>query len=107
MLDYDEINKKMDERMPKDEPKKEEKYIGSLLFLLHVCLMFGMLWIGFAAPVAPVWITIGVYSLIFAVSIGVHKGGSGGQAILITLGSVFLGIFLLFATCVSLLSNIH
>ena len=107
MLDYDEINKKMDEKMHKEEPKKEVKYVGSLLFFLHLCLMFGMFWVGVAIPVAVVWIVIGVYGLIFAVSVSIHKNGSTGKAILMTLGSFFLGIFLLFATCVSLLSNIH
>lgn len=107
MLDYDEINKRMDEKMQKDSPVKKEKYIGSLLFLLHLCLLSGMIWLGIMAPVAPVWITIMVYGLIFMVSITVHKNGSAGKAILLTLGSVFLGIFLLIATCFGILSQIH
>jgi len=107
MYDYDKINKKMDEKMPKGEPKKEVKYVGSLLFFLHLCLMFGMFWVGVALPVPVVWAVIVVYGLIFAVSASIHQNGSTGKAILMTLGSFFLGIFLLFATCVSLLSNIH
>ena len=107
MLDYDKINKKMDEKMPKDEQKKEVQYVGSLLFFLHLCLMFGMFWVGVALSVPVVWAVIVVYGLIFAISAAIHKHGSTGKAILVTIGSFFLGIFLLFATCFSLLSNIH
>jgi len=107
MLDYDEINKRMDEKKMKDVPVKKEKYIGSLLFLLHLCLFSGMIWIGIMAPVPPVWFTIMGYGLIFMVSITIHKSGSAGKAILLTLGSVFLGIFLLIATCFGILSQIH
>jgi len=107
MLDYDEINKRMDEKMEKDAPVKKEKYIGSLLFLLHLCLMIGMIWLGVMLPVAPVWFGIMGYGFIFMLSITIHKSGSAGKAILLTLGSIFLGIFLLIATCFGILSQIH
>ena len=107
MLDYDEINKRMDEKMNQNKPVKKEKYIGSLLFLLHLCLMIGMIWLGVMLPVAPVWFGIVGYGLIFMLSITVHQNGSAGKAILLTLGSLFLGLFLLIVTCFGMLSNMH
>jgi len=66
MHDYDKINKQMDEKMQKGSPMKKEKYIWSFLFLLHLCLLSGMIWIGIMTPVAPVWFTImGVQEKLF------------------------------------------
>ena len=109
MYDYDKINKQMEEKMEdnNEAPKKEEKYLGSLLFLLHLCLMSGMVWLGVMINAPVVWFVILGFGVVFAVSAIVHKSGSAGKAILLTLGSVFLGIFLLVVSCFSLLSHIH
>ena len=109
MQEYDEINKRMEKKMNEsnDVPKKEEKYLGSLLFLLHLCLMSGMVWLGVMLHAPVVWFVILGFVVIFAVSATVHKSGSTGKAILLTLGSVFLGIFLLVVSCFSALSHIH
>jgi len=109
MYDYDKINKQMDEKMKdnNEAPRKEEKYLGSLLFLLHLCLMSGMVWLGVMLRAPEVWSVIFGFAFIFAVSIMVHKSGSAGKAILLTLGSVFLGIFLLVVSCFASLSHMH
>ena len=107
MLDYDEINKRMDEKMPKEEPKKEEKYIGSLLFLLHICLMSGMIWIGVKVSVTLVWFSIIGYGLFFLVSVTVYNNGHEGKAVLMTLGSIFAGILFLFSKLISILASAH
>jgi len=110
MYDYDEINKRMEEKMKSNSVetvKKEQKYIGSLLFLLHLCLAFGMGWLAVMLQSPVVWFVVAGYGFIFLVSILVHKNGNTGKAILLTIGSVFLGIFLLITSCFAVLSGIH
>lgn len=87
--------------------KEKQKYIGSFLFFMHLCLACGMIWLGIMIPAPAIWFGIMGYGVIFLLSATMHKNGDTGKAVLLTIGSLFLGVFLLFAACVTLLSSIH
>jgi hypothetical protein len=87
--------------------QKEQKYMGSLLFWLHLLFGAALLWVGVALPAQSAWLGILVYMGIFAWSIRIYQKGHSGQAIFLTVGSLFLGAFLLIASCFSLLSGMR
>jgi len=87
--------------------QKEQRYVGSLLFWLHLLFAFGMLWVGAGLNEPVVWTAIMIYYGIFVSSAVIHKKGNTARAIFLTVGSLFLGAFLLLASCFALLSGMY
>ena len=101
------MNRNTEEKIDKGTQHQEQQYIGSLLFWLHILFMAGMVWIGVMVPVGAVWAIIVGYGLVFAISARMHRDGRTGKALMFTVGSVFLGLFLFTVTCLGILANIN
>ena len=82
------------------ETKKSTRYIGSLLFWLHLILASSII-ISMIKALNPLMSAIGLFYLgLFGYSIYLHRSGEDAKALAITVGSVALGVFFFFGTCV-------
>ena len=82
------------------ETQRVFRYPNSLLFWLHLILTLSILY-GMAVLHHPLIVGGGLLYLgIFGYSISLHCKGESAKALLVTVGSVALGGFLLFGSCI-------
>ena len=88
--------------------ERRYRYLWSLLFWLHLPLTIAVLIVAVILAEEPiVWLITFVVLGVFAYSAKLYTKGEDAKAIFLTLGSVLLSFFALFAACVQGFSRMH
>ncbi len=91
------------------EYRQERRYLWSMPFWLHlpltVTILFFAVVLGQDLP--EVWLIVFVVLMLFAYSAKLYTKGEDAKAIFLTLGSVLLSFFALFAACIQNFSRVH